>query len=143
MMIIMIYMPHSEKLASRCMHFLQLHEEVAFWDCQENNSLPGFQNRGPPLTLPYEATPQNHPAPANLNLKKLMVIFMSTTDNRINIIEVAQKNQEASIQNLEKQIGQLVKLHVNAISVKVDEEIFTEREVMIVQERDYSEEKDR
>lgn len=31
MMIIMIYMPHSEKLASRCMHFLQLHEEVAFW----------------------------------------------------------------------------------------------------------------
>lgn len=36
--------------------------------------------------------------------------FMSVTENRMNTIEAAQRNQEAFIRNLEKQIGQLVKL---------------------------------
>lgn len=39
-----------------------------------------------------------------------MVEFMGTTESRMNTIEVVQRNQEASIRNLEKQIRQLVKI---------------------------------
>ncbi|KAI5664014.1 hypothetical protein M9H77_23337 [Catharanthus roseus] len=112
---------------------------------------------GPPPPFPYEATPQNEPAPGKANLEEFMAKFISTTDNWMDIIEAAQRNQEASIRNLEKQKGQLVniisertvrnthKKHrseleraVNGISMNVDEEITIERKHMIIQERDCS-----
>ncbi|KAI5663434.1 hypothetical protein M9H77_22757 [Catharanthus roseus] len=88
----------------------------------------GFLNRGPPLSLPYEAGPQNQPPLAKANHEELLVKFMGESGS--------------FIKNLEKQIGHLVKLvskrtlrvlpsntevnpreHVNAVSVIVEEEI--------------------
>ncbi|KAI5649655.1 hypothetical protein M9H77_35660 [Catharanthus roseus] len=132
----------SEDAIGLCLFPFSLKRKVKSWLNQGQarpQQLLGFQNRGPPLPLPYEAASQNHPLPTKANLEVLKVKFMSATDNRMTTIEAAQRNQETSIQSLEKQIQQLVKLYVNAISVKVDEESFTEREVMIIQERDCSE----
>ncbi|KAI5649719.1 hypothetical protein M9H77_35724 [Catharanthus roseus] len=87
-------------------------------------------------------------------INKLVAKFMNATYTRMSTIEATQQNQEASIQNLEKQIGQLVKLvsertletfpsntevnpreRVNAISVRCDEEVLKEETVMIMQEK--------
>ncbi|KAI5677279.1 hypothetical protein M9H77_08229 [Catharanthus roseus] len=75
-------------------------------------------------------------------------------DAKINSIEAAQRNQEASIHNLKKQIGQLVKLvsertlgtlssnnkvnqrkHVHAILMRFDKKFLKEENVMVVQEK--------
>ncbi|KAI5667963.1 hypothetical protein M9H77_17816 [Catharanthus roseus] len=61
-----------------------------------------FQNRGPPQPLQYEAGPQNQPSLAKVNLEELLVMFMGATDNKMNTVEAAQRNQEFSIRNLEK-----------------------------------------
>ncbi|KAI5649055.1 hypothetical protein M9H77_35060 [Catharanthus roseus] len=110
---------------------------------QRTQNPPGFQNRGAPLPLPYEAGLQSQPPLAKANLEELMVKFMSVTDNIMNTIEAAQRNQETSIRNLEKQIGQLVKLHVNAISVTVEEENSVKEEGVISPKESCTEEERR
>ncbi|KAI5658019.1 hypothetical protein M9H77_26812 [Catharanthus roseus] len=96
--------------------------------------------RAEPKTVAYDAPPPN-PTTAKANLEDLMVKFMSAIDARKTIIKAVQRNKEAFIRNLEKHIGQLVKLlserspgtlssntamnpreYVNAVSGRFDKE---------------------
>ncbi|KAI5653175.1 hypothetical protein M9H77_30362 [Catharanthus roseus] len=126
---------------------------VSWFNCSLCDDLHD-KSRGPTQTLPYDAPPPNPPT-VKTNLEDLMVKFASPTDAKINSIEVAQRNQEASIHTLENQIiRQLVKLvlertpgtlpsntevnlteHVNAISVIFDKDFPKKEKVMVVQEK--------
>ena len=64
---------------------------------QRNNPPPGFQQQH----LPQEKKP---------SMEELMAKFIQTSESRFQATETSLRNQEASIHNLENQIGQLAKL---------------------------------
>jgi hypothetical protein len=66
-----------------------------------------FPNAQPQAPMPYNASPPQPPKPI---FEELVANLVSFIDTRFQGVEASVRNQEASIHNLEHQIGQIAKL---------------------------------
>ncbi|XP_048231232.1 uncharacterized protein LOC125370274 [Ricinus communis] len=80
------------------------------WRNSNNQGPPGYQRlhqQQPMQSIPHQPGGSQEKKP---NLEELMMKFIATSENRFQQTDTAVRNQQASIRNLETQIGQLSRM---------------------------------